>query len=258
MADTARKAFVSTARRGRRDRARARALEAEDRRRARLPRLHPTRPRCARASSAWPSTGSRGRSGVALHYLAVRRRARAAALAGRPARDRPGRPGDRRRADLAAGAEPEGEALDRDQARVLRRAAEAAAEAALGRQRRAPCRSRSGRRRSRCSSASSSSSRPRPTGSSSATRRSSFVTSLMPRKHRTQGPRHVGADRREARRVRARAAAADRLRGDGALARVLGDRRAVLAPARGLRRDRRDRARDRPARSPARSPSASA
>jgi hypothetical protein len=48
-------------------------------------------------------------------------------------------------------------------------------------------------------------------------------------------PRHLGADRRQAGRVRPRDAAAGRLRGDGALAGVLGDRRALLAPARRLR-----------------------
>ena len=105
----------------------------------------------------------------------------------------------------------------------------------------------SGRRRSRRSSGSSSSSPPPPTGSSSATRRSSSSPRSMAR-DRTARSRHVGADRREARRVRARPAAADRLRGDDALARLLADRRAVLAAARALRRDRGDRPRDRPAR----------
>ena len=61
-------------------------------------------------------------------------------------------------------------------------------------------------------------------------------------------PRHVGADRPEARRVRARPAAPDRLRRGAALDGLLRDRAAVLAADRHLRRRRRDRARDRPAR----------
>ena len=60
--------------------------------------------------------------------------------------------------------------------------------------------------------------------------------------------RHVGADRREARRVRPRTGGADRARRRRAVARVLGDRAAVLAPARSVRRARRDRPGDRPAR----------
>ncbi len=62
------------------------------------------------------------------------------------------------------------------------------------------------------------------------------------------GPRHVGSDRREARRLRPRAAAPDRPRRHDAVAPLLGDRRAVLAARRRVRRAGRDRARDRPAR----------
>ncbi len=57
--------------------------------------------------------------------------------------------------------------------------------------------------------------------------------------------RHLGADRPEARRVRTRAAAADRLRGLAAVRRLLGDRPAVLDPDRLVRRRLRDRAGDR-------------
>ena len=85
-----------------------------------------------------------------------------------------------------------------------------------------------------------------------------LLCSLLPRPKRKTRARHVGADRREARRVRPRAGAADRARRDRAVARVLGDRAAVLAPARRVRRARRDRPGDRPASWPARSRSASA
>ena len=52
-----------------------------------------------------------------------------------------------------------------------------------------------------------------------------------------EGAGHVEPDRREARRLRARPGAADRARRDRALARVLGDRAALLAPGRRLRRE---------------------
>jgi hypothetical protein len=58
--------------------------------------------------------------------------------------------------------------------------------------------------------------------------------------------RHLGLDRRQAGSVRARRDPPDRLRRDGPLAGLLADRRALLAPARHLRRRVRDRAGDRP------------
>ena len=72
-----------------------------------------------------------------------------------------------------------------------------------------------------------------------------------------EGARHLGSDRPQARRLRARPAHPDRARGDGAVAGVLGHRAAVLAAGRDLRGRGRDHPGHRPAGRRALWPSAS-
>ena len=98
--------------------------------------------------------------------------------------------------------------------------------------------------RSRSSSGSSSCSRAPATGSSSVTggRPRDLAAATSAAQARA---RHVGPDRPQARRIRPRPGAADRVRRDRPLDRVLADRAAVLAAARDLRRRGRDRSRDR-------------
>ena len=169
-----------------------------------------------------------------------------AALARRPRGSRSDRPGDRRRAHLEGGTRAANEALERAEARDPRRGPEVAGQPPV--RRRALPRRRLARDqgvrgphrhllhlRHRCLLDL----RARP---DDAARPLGRATGAPPR-----DPRHLGTDRREARGVRSWPTAADRLRGDRALALLLGDRRPVLAPARRLCRNRRDRPGDRAA-----------